>query len=464
MQLLICVLVTWGCFSTVSTKKNSTKQNRRKFVDDYYLSYDYDRPTGTAVANSSNGGRQAEDKENEIAPPEALILPNPDNFEARYAIEALPNVEIPDDSLADPDLKDHDFIDNIMYVYYGGHKRYSGTYGPEIIVVGAVLSCAAQLLTIFCVLLKKNQRGEKVMTYIFFQIMGTFCIANLIFMLGVYATKSKTKCLIISLILYFLHLMISVWLCLYCFYIYKRFSSGGFIKPRHLQVKYFNFAAYDIPTLLTLATYFILPESYESKRFCFISVQRGMILNYMLPVSVLIILTTIFSLSGIRKINMELSKLEFNSSAESLNVLKNELELLKNKKEECLDDEILSLKESKTCLKLLCVIQTGYDIVWFIVVLALENVQDSNGMAIIYAVTSCLLNWYVFIKRKSLMPTLCELPETVSEIIVHQNEHQEIVTASANVSRRGSSDSIPLLNSDTEMRELRMDHISTITT
>nr|CAH7768741.1 unnamed protein product [Callosobruchus chinensis] len=344
----------------IVTKKNSTKQNRRKFVDDYYLSYDYDRPTGTAVANSSNGGRQAEGKEeNEIAPPEALILPNPDSFEARYAIEALPNVELPDDSLADPDLKDHDFIDNIMYVYYGGHKRYSGTYGPEIIVVGAVLSCAAQLLTIFCVLLKKNQRGEKVMTYIFFQIMGTFCIANLIFMLGVY---------------------------------------------------------------------------------------RGMILNYMLPVSVLIILTTIFSLSGIRKINMELSKLEFNSSAESLNVLKNELELLKNKKEECLDDEILSLKESKTCLKLLCVIQTGYDIVWFIVVLALEN------------------NWYVFIKRKSLMPTLCELPETVSEIIVHQNEHQEIVTASANVSRRGSSDSIPLLNSDTEMRELRMDHISTITT
>lgn len=88
---------------------------------------------------------------------------------------------------------------------------------------------------------------------------------------------------------------------------------------------------------------------------------------------------------------MELSKLEFNSSAESLNMFRNELELLKDKKDECLDEEIMSLRESKSCLKLLCVIQTGYDMVWFVVVLALENVNDSNGMAIIYAILSCLL-------------------------------------------------------------------------
>lgn len=47
-----------------------------------------------------------------------------------------------------------------------------------------------------------------------------------------------------------------------------------------------------------------------------------------------------------------------------------------------------------------------------------------------------------------------------------QKEQQEkgVTTTSADVSRRGSSDSVPLLNSDscTEMRELRLDHISTI--
>lgn len=81
------------------------------------------------------------------------------------------------------------------------------------------------------------------------------------------ATKSATKCLIISLILYFLHLMTSVWLCLYCFYIYKRFSTGGIIRDHHLKVKYFNIAAYDIPTFFTLVRIFskLFAESNNMK-------------------------------------------------------------------------------------------------------------------------------------------------------------------------------------------------------
>lgn len=136
------------------------------------------------------------------------------------------------------------------------------------------------------------------------------------------------------------------------------------------------------------------PHSFETKRFCFMSVQKGMIINYMLPISLLIVITTVYSLNGIRKINIELSKLEFSSSAESLNALKNEID----KKQDSPDDEILSLRESKTCLKLMCVIQTGFDIVWFIVVLALENNTENNSMAIIYSVSSCLLVSYLAIQ------------------------------------------------------------------
>lgn len=120
---------------------------------------------------------------------DSLILPNPESLDSKYTIDVLPNIELPDDSLADSDLKDHNFIDNIMYVYYGSHNRNLGNYGPEIIIIGSVLSCAAQLLTIFCVLLKKNQKGDKIMKYIFFQVMGSFCISNLIFMLGVYVSE-----------------------------------------------------------------------------------------------------------------------------------------------------------------------------------------------------------------------------------------------------------------------------------
>lgn len=198
---------------------------------------------------------------------------------------------------------------------------------------------------------------------------------------------------------------------LYCYYINKRFSTNNFVR-----IKYFTIIAYGTPLIFSLVrifliftiilnahfqiSYLITPYSYETKRFCFISVQKGMILNYMLPVSLLIILTTIYSLNGIRKINLELSKLDLTSSAESLNALRHEIDLLNEKKIDYDENEVISLRESKTCLKLLCIVQTGYDIVWFIVVLALENVSHSNSMSIIYAVTSCTLvkNKFVFNK------------------------------------------------------------------
>lgn len=118
-----------------------------------------------------------------------------------------------------------------------------------------------------------------------------------------------------------------------------------------------------------------------------------MIINYMLPVSVLIVLSTVYSLNGIRKINLELSKLELTSSAESLNALKNELDLMdgSDKRHDCSDEEIASLRGSKTCLKMLCIVQTSYDLVWFVAVLALENVTFSSSMSVVYSVTSCLL-------------------------------------------------------------------------
>lgn len=64
------------------------------------------------------------------------------------------------------------------------------------------------------------------------------------------------------------------------------------------------------------------------------------------------------------------------------------------------------------------------------------------------------------------MPTLTEIPEAEIETVTTEKEQEQSVTTAVNISRRGSSDSVPLLNSDscTEMRELRLEQISTITT
>lgn len=64
------------------------------------------------------------------------------------------------------------------------------------------------------------------------------------------------------------------------------------------------------------------------------------------------------------------------------------------------------------------------------------------------------------------MPTLKDLPDKEAETVTVQKEPEQIISTAVNISRRGSSDSVPLLNSDTctEMRELRLEQISTITT
>lgn len=140
--------------------------------DDYYLNYDYE------LSNNNT--------ENNELRSDSLILPNPASLDSRYTVDILPNVDLPDDSLADTDLRDHDFIDNLMYVYYGSHNKNGNSYGPEIIIIGSVLSCAAQLLTIFCILLRKNPNGKKEMYTMFLHMIGCLCFSNLLFMLGVY--------------------------------------------------------------------------------------------------------------------------------------------------------------------------------------------------------------------------------------------------------------------------------------
>lgn len=46
------------------------------------------------------------------------------------------------------DLKGHDLIDNIMYIYYGANNVMRKGLGRNIIVIGAVFGLAAQILAI----------------------------------------------------------------------------------------------------------------------------------------------------------------------------------------------------------------------------------------------------------------------------------------------------------------------------
>lgn len=166
-----CLIKNWcKIYKTVSGAANIT--TKRLSEEEYYIN-DYD------VTNNS------EEKS------ESFILPNLESqsAEIKYDFDSLPNVELPDDSLADIDLHDHDLIDNLMYVYYGSQRENNSNYGPEIMIVGSVLSCAAQLFTIIFLLLKQNHKRNYECSITFLHLMASLFFSNLFFMLGVFVSK-----------------------------------------------------------------------------------------------------------------------------------------------------------------------------------------------------------------------------------------------------------------------------------
>ncbi|CAG9770693.1 unnamed protein product [Ceutorhynchus assimilis] len=417
--------------------------------EDYYLSYDYE-----ISSNSSSKDIK----------PDSLILPNPENMELNSpasAVDVLPDIELPDDSLADPDLKDHNCIDNIMYVYYGGNGKNTKSYGTGIIIIGSVMSCAAQLLTLFCVLLKKYYKGRKIsMMLIVVHIYLTMFLSNLIFMLGVYSTKNSENCLLIAILINIFHHHTAIWIFLYCLYIYKKFCRT-WVSVIFKNINWYTLITHLLPPLITITTYYAIPKSFETKKFCFKSMHRGMILNFMIPICVLLILTTIYAISAMIKIeNLEVAKLDYHYQSESLQALNTQqtqdLESLKDKKDESIsyvDEELQSLKATRNCLKSLCVMQLMFVLNWFITPVALDASHDATELPYLQSTTSMLLNWFVFYKRKTLLPLIDYAVEECSE---QEKLDDDLPSSSATeVVSITSSDSIPLLKSDDSATELK---------
>lgn len=63
---------------------------------------------------------------------ESAVLPDPDNDENEA--DAEEEVVLPDDSLADTDLHDHDLIDSVMYIYFGSTERDERGAGRQVFI------------------------------------------------------------------------------------------------------------------------------------------------------------------------------------------------------------------------------------------------------------------------------------------------------------------------------------------
>lgn len=67
------------------------------------------------------------------------------------------------EDMKNEDLREHDIIDNIMYIYYGSSVALRKSLGGSIIIVGTVFALAAQILAVIFTMLRN--RFVDIITY-----------------------------------------------------------------------------------------------------------------------------------------------------------------------------------------------------------------------------------------------------------------------------------------------------------
>lgn len=153
-------------------------------------------------------------------------------------------------------------------------------------------------------------------------LLLTLCASNLMFILGVQASKNIFKCETIAVLLHYFHLSTAVWGLCHTFAIYdfvihdtvpiikynNLFAYGGsgvfvLVSPivfisfnriiRFLSVFFSSFPQFSFAVSST---------SYEIHEYCWMSVQHGMIINFMIPTSLLIVASTVFGTLTLRTV------------------------------------------------------------------------------------------------------------------------------------------------------------------
>ncbi|XP_037031888.1 uncharacterized protein LOC119071204 isoform X2 [Bradysia coprophila] len=346
------------------------------------------------------------------------------------------------------DLKEHDTIDNIMYIYYGSVGTMRKSLGGSIIIVGAVFALAAQILAIVLSLLRNRRfRRQNDLATISLNLLSTLCASNFVFIVGVQASKTLFKCEMIAVLLHYFHLSTSLWGLSHSYTIYD-----FIINDNAPNLKYHNLVAYVGSAVYVMLSFLVSSSSFEVVDYCWMSVARGMIVNFMIPISVLIVATTVLGTLSLRSVASKQREVIVESIENILEKCQHVSAVIPTM-EKCCDemDKVcdtdlkrvdfydskfdlgalsiadLSLQSSTDSqdyaeFKHACMFslffQPAFAVCWFLGVVALEN-RESCVMPVAFIIVSNILNWYILYQSSSICPV----------IITASNSHSQSVSA-----------------------------------
>lgn len=123
-------------------------------------------------------------------------------------------------------------------------------------------------------------------------------------MLGINKTDRFEICLSFAVLLHYLFLVSCFWVVSYSIYLLNRLRSCMEYVGR---IRDYCVFCWMLPTLLLIVSFVLNPNGYETKQFCWLNVQRGILWSFVVPVTALILVNTIVMILALKTFNEQMS-------------------------------------------------------------------------------------------------------------------------------------------------------------
>ncbi|XP_063543293.1 uncharacterized protein LOC134751757 [Cydia strobilella] len=285
---------SYRSFQPVSIKYR--KSYPREDRTDYDIT-SYDSEYGGVVSNFTSS---IYDDNPPLYPnPEILSRSNQGKSVDTRAMDS--EVDLPDDSLADADLKEHNIIDSVTYLY--GFNNCHGVRNEWRILIFvtsgiAVLMLAATVMWLLWSEYAAEFRKSSKLYPININLCCCLAACTLIYIQAVMGVSSPSQCERIALLLHYTHVSCAMWIVAlaaavaeYC------------VCDTLLPLKYIYLLAYGVPAIVVMFNYALSMEHYEIKHYCWMSIEKGMVMGFMVPAMILILINTGIIIIGLQSVN-----------------------------------------------------------------------------------------------------------------------------------------------------------------
>ncbi|KAM4038869.1 adhesion G protein-coupled receptor E5-like [Anomaloglossus baeobatrachus] len=150
--------------------------------------------------------------------------------------------------------------------------------------IGLSISILCLVLAIITFCFCRSIRGTR--NTIHTHLCVSLLFGNCLFLLGITAVQNKVVCGIVAALLHALYLCSFCWMALEGLELYRMLVT---VFKTHLKKRYLLAVGYGTPTAIIIISAAIYHEGYGTKKYCWLSLDKGFIWAFMGPVCVIIL-------------------------------------------------------------------------------------------------------------------------------------------------------------------------------